>query len=198
MTARVKGHLDWDALVDYWLGDTDAVASEAIDEHLLHCDACGAVFDEVVALSRGAREAFARGAVPAVLTSGFVDRLTSAGLRVRSYRVPRNGSVLCSVAPGDDLLVACVEASLAGVERLDALLALSVPQDHGQPPLASEKRLRDIPFDAAEGVVLFSPRLAEVRQLPTHELVIRLLAVDASGEREVGHYTFRHQAQAPA
>ena len=41
-TATTHGvHPEWDTLVDYWLGDTDAAATEAIDEHLMHCDACG-------------------------------------------------------------------------------------------------------------------------------------------------------------
>jgi hypothetical protein len=33
-----------------------------------------------------------------------------------------------------------------------------------------------------------------VRRYPTHQMVVRLLAVDAAGERELGRYTFNHQA----
>ena len=71
--------------------------------------------------------------------------------------------------------------------RLDAVFARSFAP--GQ-----QSRLKDIPFDAAGGEVLFAPKLTEVRGLPSHEMVVRLLAVDAAGEHEVGHYTFRHQA----
>jgi hypothetical protein len=188
MNVSAATHPSWDEIVDYWLGDTDPAATEAIDEHLLHCDACGAMFDEVVALSRGVREAFAQGLVPAVVTPAFVDRLKAAGLRVREYRVPRNGSVQCSVAPEDNVLVGRVQAPLAGVTRVDALLTLSF-----QPGAAH--RLHDVPFDPAAGEVLLANKIAEVRRQPSHDFVVRLLAVDAGGERELGHYTFHHQAQ---
>jgi hypothetical protein len=182
----VRLHPAWHTLMDYWLGDTDAALTQSIDEHLMHCDACGAAFDQVVALSHGVREAFKRGAVATMLSSPFVDRLRAAGLRLREYRVPHNGSVVCSVAPDDDLLVAHIAAPLHGVARLDALFALSFAPQH-------EERLRDIPFDATTGEVLFAPQLDQVRQQPTHELRVRLLAVDTGGEREIGHYTFKHQ-----
>lgn len=180
-------HPDWDTLVDYWLGDTDGAATDAIDEHLMHCDACGTAFDEVVSLSRGVSGAFAHGAVASMLTAAFVDRLRGAGLRVREYRVPQNGSVTCSVAPDDDLLVSRLAAPLHGVTRLDAVCAVSFLPGH-------EERLRDVPFDAAGGEVVFAPRLAEVRQHPTHDFTVRLIAVDDAGERPVGQYTFHHQA----
>ena len=185
--AGVLLHPEWETLVDYWLGDTDAVATEAIDAHLMQCDACGNALDEVVALARGVKEAFRGGAVPSMLSVPFVERLKSAGRRVREYRVPHNGSVTCGVAPEDDLLVSHLSAPLLGVTRLDAVFARSFAP--GQ-----QSRLKDIPFDAARGEVLFAPKLTEVRGLPSHEMVVRLLAVDATGEREVGHYTFRHQA----
>ena len=179
-------HLDWDTLVDYWLGDTDAAASEAIETHLMHCDACGATFDEVVSLARGVRDAFAHSAVPSMLSAAFVERLKAAGRRVREYRVPHNGGVVCSVAPDDDVLVGRMAVPLAGVTRVDAVFALSFMPGH-------EERLHDIPFDTASGEVLMAPKLVEVRQHPTHQLVVRLLAVDAAGERELGHYTFNHR-----
>jgi hypothetical protein len=182
-------HLEWDTLVGYWLGDIDDPATETIDAHLMQCDACGAALDDVIALARGVKDAFHRGAVPSMLSTPFVERLKAAGRRVREYHVPHNGSVACSVAPEDDLLVSHLAAPLHGVTRLDAVFALSLAP--GQ-----QSRLTDIPFDASRGEVLFTPKLAEVRSLPSHDLVVRLLAVDAAGEREVGHYTFHHQATA--
>jgi hypothetical protein len=182
-------HLESDALLDYWLGDTDDAATAAIDAHLLQCDACGAALDDVIALSRGVKEAFGGGAVPSMLSAAFVERLKSAGRRVREYRVPHNGSVVCSVAPEDDLLVSRLAAPLQGVTRIDAVFTQSFAP-------ARQQRASDIPFDAAGGEVLFAPKLSEVRGLPSHEMVVRLLAVDEAGEREVGHYTFHHRAHA--
>jgi hypothetical protein len=46
----------------------------------------------------------------------------------------------------------------------------------------------------ATGEVLFTPRLAETRAAPAHDLLVRLLAVDdAGGRRELGHYTMHHR-----
>jgi hypothetical protein len=188
---RATQHPDWQAIVDYWLGDSDAATAEAIDEHLLHCDACGAVFDEVVALARGVRDAFSHGLVPSVLTPGFVERLKASGRRLREYRVPPGGSVMCSVAPGDELLVSRIAAPLEGVHRLDAVCSFSFAP-------GEEQRLHDLPFDASSGELLLAPKLAEIRQQPSHDLVVRLIAVEASGEREIGRYTFHHRAAAPS
>lgn len=183
-------HPDGAALLDYWLGDTDVATTAAIDAHLLDCDACGAEFDAIVALVRGVRAAFADGRVASVVTPAFVARLKADGRRVREYRVPRGGSVVCHVAPDDDVLVSWIDASLAGVTRLDAVLSRS--------DVPGEQRLQDLPFDAAAGELVIVNALAEVRRLPTHDAVVRLLAVDAAGEREIGRYTFRHQAGPPA
>lgn len=182
-------HPPWQALVDYWFGDTDAAATDAIDEHLMHCDACGAAFDDVAALARGVKDAFHRGAVPSMLSAPFVERLRAAGRRLREYRVPHNGSVTCSVAPDDDMLVAHLAAPLHGVTRLDAVFTFSFRP--GQ-----EERLSDIPFDPAGTEVLFTPKMNDVRQHPAHEMVVRLLAIDDAGERELGRYTFHHRAPA--
>jgi hypothetical protein len=182
-------HLPWERLVDYWLGDTDPAATEAADEHLMHCEACGTRFDEVVALTRGAREAFVRGQVASVLSSAFVERLKAGGLRVREYRVPHNGSVNCTMGPEDDLLVGHMQVPLAGARRVDALLQLSL--DPGR-----EERLLDLPFDAQAEEVVLVPRVETMRGLPSHELRVRLMAVGERGEREIGHYAFRHQAVA--
>lgn len=184
-------HPDWQALVDYWLGDTDAAATEAIDAHLLHCDACGAVFDEIVALAHGVREAFSRGAVPSVLTAGFVERLKASGRQVREYRVSPGDSVTCAVAPQDDALISRVHAPLAGVRRLDAMFSFSIAVDQ-------EEHLQDVPFDPVAGEVVFVHKLAKVRGLPSHSIVLRLIAVDDTAEREIGRYTFHHRAGAPS
>jgi anti-sigma factor RsiW len=182
-------HPQWQALVDYWLGETDTDTTEAIDAHLMHCDACGAAFDDVLAMARGVKGAFQRGAVPSMLSAPFVERLRAAGRRLREYRVPHNGSVACSVAPDDDFLVAHLAAPLHGVARLDAVFTFSFLPGH-------EERLSDIPFDPAGTEVLFTPKMAEVRRHPSHDMVVRLLAMDDAGERELGRYTFHHQAAA--
>lgn len=179
-------HLSAERLLDYWLHDSDAVATDAADEHLMACDACGRMLDELVALGEGVRAAFRAGRVSAVTSDAFVRRLAAQGLRVREYRLPHNGSVNCTVAPDDDLLAAHLEAPLAGVERLDAVAELST-----EPGV--RHLLHDVPFDAQAGEVLHLPKLAEVRQLPAHTMEVTLLAVEPGGPRLIGRYTFHHR-----
>ena len=173
-------------LLDYWLHDSDAATTETVDEHLMRCDACGQQLDELLALGDGVRAAFRAGAVATVTGAAFVQRLAAQGLKVRAYRVPHNGSVNCSVAPDDELLVSHLEAPLQGVERLDARAELSV-----EPTV--QHRFEDLPFDPQSGEVLYVSKLAQVRLMPAHTLTITLLSVAPGGAREVGRYAFHHR-----
>jgi hypothetical protein len=103
-------------------------------------------------------------------------------VRLREYRVGRNGSVNCSVGPEDQLLVSRLEVPLEDVERVDAVVMLE----------DSAHRLEDIPFDRASGEVVLAPGIEHIRSLPAHRQVVRLLAVGAGGERVLGEYTFNH------
>jgi hypothetical protein len=177
-------HFDAQALLAYWLGETDPVQSDAIDLHLLGCDPCGRTLDELVALGRAVRTAFDRGLVHAFVGAPFVQRLVDAGRRVREYRLPHNGSVNCSAAPDDDVLVARFQAPLADVRRVDAVLRLSFVE--------AEYRADDIPFDPVNGEIVMVPKLAVVRGLPAHVLTVRLLAHEAGRERPLGEYRLNH------
>ena len=187
MSTGAGGHLSVDALLGYWLHDAASAAeTDAVDEHLLQCDACGETLDELVALGDGVRAAFRAGAVSAVATAAFVERLAAQGVRLREYRLPPDGSVECSVAPDDDLLVSHLEAPLAGVERLDAVAVSSL-----EPGV--EHRLEDVPFDAEAGAVLWLPKVAQVKAQPAHTLSVTLFAVGPGGARELGRYAFHHR-----
>jgi hypothetical protein len=172
------------ALLEYWLGELDEAREAQLDEHLLGCGRCSEALQELVVLADAVRAAVRGGAVNAVLTDGFVKRLAAEGLRLREYRTPHNGSVYCTVAPDDDLLITRLDAPLAGVERLD----LERLGEEG----AVLERLRDVPFDAAAGEVVFASRMQRIRALPATTVRMRLLAVESAGERLVGEYTFHH------
>ena len=174
-------------LVEYWLGELDEAAEARIDEHALGCDACSQRLAEIVALADGIRATFRRGAMRVFVTDAFVKAAAEHGARVREYRVPRNGSVNCSVAPDDDMLVARLEAPLAGVHRLDA-----ISYRDG----AAADVFTDIPFDPATGEVVITPKIAHIRTLPSHRQRIRLVAVEDGGERIIGDYTFNHAGPA--
>ena len=53
---------------------------------------------------------------------------------------------------------------------------------------------RDIPFDAASGEVVVTPKIARIRAMPSYRYRIRLIAVDADRERVIGDYSFNHTA----
>jgi hypothetical protein len=170
-------------LVAYWLGDLDERAETRVEEHVLGCATCAAELEALVRLGEDVRDAFARGAVSAVVGAALVQRLRAAGCRLREYRVPANGSVHCTIAPDDDLVVARLQASLKGVTRLDLV-------DIG--PDGLEWRLEDVPFDAAAGEVLVTPRADLLRLAGDH--LHRMRLVDASSQRMIGEYAFLHSA----
>jgi hypothetical protein len=176
-------------LLEYWLGELDEAREATLDEHLLGCGHCSATLQGLVDLAGEVRAAVRAGAVHAVLADAFVKRLAAQGLRLREYRVPHNGSVYCTVAPDDDLLITRLDAPLAGVERLDVELL------GGEG--AGLERLRDVPFDAAAGEVVLAARMERMRALPASTVRMRLLAMAPSGERLVGEYTFHHTPHRP-
>jgi hypothetical protein len=175
-------HVDLPTLFAYWLGELDESREAAIEEHYLACAACSAQLAEVEALSEGVRRAFASGSFGTVVTPAFAERLRGQGMRLREYRVACNGSVNCSVGPEDQVLVSRLQAPLEGVERIDLVIKRE----------GTERRLEDVPFDAAGGEVVVLPSIAYVRTLPTHTFSWRLLAVGAEGERLLGEYVFNH------
>jgi len=182
----VAGHLPIETLLAWWLHETDAADTDAVDEHLLRCDACGETLDALVGLADGVRAAFKAGLVGAIASGDFIARLASRGHRVREYRLPCNGGVDCTVAPDDELLVAHLETPLQDVDRLDAVVTLSFAPD-------VQHRLEDVPFDAQAGEVLWLPKFDLIRNAPAHTAEVTLLSVDADAAHELGRYTFRHQ-----
>ena len=179
-------HADLATLLAYWLGELDEAVEAGLETHYLGCGECAARLSEVEALASGIRRMFGEGRIAAVVTPAFAERLRERGLRIREYRVPRNGSVNCSVAPEDDVLLSRLPAPLEGVERIDLLIS---PQA-GAPFL----RLEDVPFDPASGEVVLAPSIAQVRQLPSHQRVMRLVSVGPAGDHLLGEYTFNHSA----
>ena len=180
-------HIELPTLLAYWLGELHESQEAVVEEHYLGCAACSAQLAELEALSDGVCRAYANGRVGAIVTPAFVERMRARGLRVREYRVPRNGSVNCSVAPEDDVLFGRMQVPLEGVKRIDVVAA---------PGGGDEHRMEDVPFDAASGEVVLAPSIALIRSLPSHRDIVRILAVGADGERVLGEYTFNHSAPA--
>jgi hypothetical protein len=181
--------LDWDTLLAYWLGELDPEDEARVEEHYLGCAGCSRRLAQQAALAQGVRKLVRQSGVSMVINEPFVHRLAGDGLRVREYRVPRNGSVNCTVAPDDDIVVARLEAPLHEVRRVD--LVTVGDGDSGA------MRQEDIPFLAGSGEVIFSPGIGLLRALPATTLRMRLLAVDDDSERTLGEYTFHHTPWPP-
>lgn len=183
-TSRCRTPIAFESLVRYWLADMDEADAGQIEEHFLGCDACAAELQAIVGLERGIRACAEWGTVEAVVTESFVREMNERGLRVREYRVPRNGSVQCTIAPEDHVLISRIEVPLAGVERLDL-------EWEGDPGFAGH-RLEDVPFDTASEGILLANAVAAVRTLAKATGTLRAIAVDAGQRRLLGEYTFHH------
>jgi hypothetical protein len=167
----------------YWLGES--VAEEAtIEEHLMGCPHCSARLESLVRLGQGIRRVTRAGNFHGVLSAAFVEELRNDGLRVREYRLHPGGSVACTVAPDDDLVVSYLSAPLRDVQRLDLVF-----EDPGS---GHELRLADVAFDPAAGEVVLAPGTAALRAFDTGPRRARLIAVHDGVEREIGCYTFNH------
>ena len=177
----MSAHADLAALLAYWAGELDEAQEAALEEHYFGCEQCAGRLAEVEALASGVKRAYAAGRLGAIVTPAFVEKIRSAGLRVREYSIAHNGSVNCSLAPEDQALFSRMQVSLKGVERLDVIAIRD-----------GEYRMEDVPFDAASGEVVLAPSLLAVRELPEHRFAMRLVAVGPDGERVLGEYTFNH------
>lgn len=180
------------ALLQYWVRELSETEGMRLEEHLLGCDECSATLRELVELGEEVRDCAGRGLVQAVVTDVFVWRLAARGRQLRQYRVPRDGSVHCTIAPGDDVAIARLEAPLAGVERLD-LVILAPDDERGE---VSEV-LEDVPFDADAGEVVLAPDTARLRALPATTVRMQLVAVEGDRRRRLGEYTFIHTPWEP-
>jgi hypothetical protein len=171
-------------LLDWWTGDLGSGDARRLEEHLLSCGGCSSRAQRLRALAEGIAPLVREGALPLALLPAVVERLRREGRRIREYRVSPGGGVQCTVGPEDDVVLSRLVADLRDVSRIDLVSRV----DDGP-----EERLADVPFDAASGEVLHSPPADSLRAQPAHVARLRLLAIDAGGERLLGEYTFNHR-----
>ena len=185
--ARCAEPIEFEALVAYWVGELPTAAEARIEEHLFGCAHCTRRVEELAALAYGIRAVVRRGAVQAVITPPFLEFMKQQGMRIREYRLAPGERVACTIRADDDAVVGRLQAPLAGVKRVDALHSLDFGDGQVQ-----QWRAEDLPFDASTGEVLSLPSAEALKRSPAHTLCVRLLAVDESGERPLGEYTFAH------
>ena len=159
--------------------------SASLEEHLFECAACTAALERLAALGDSIRSLHNDGHVATFVPTAFVRTMKDAGMSVREYRLAPHGSVYCTVTPQDDFVVGHLEAPLAGVTRVDAIIE--------EVDRSSSQRLTDIPFNPADGEIVLLPSIRELRPLEKLTLQVQLIAVGVSDERTLGVYTFNHR-----
>lgn len=177
-------HLGAAELLDYWLGDCAAALEAEREEHLFACRQCARSLQALVELGDALRALVRNGGATAVVPPSFADTLKASGLRVNEYRVEPNGSVNCSIAPNDDLVVSRLQAPLRDVKRLDVIVR-TVETNQSM-------RLQDVAFDASRQEVTMLPKARELRQCGIATQRVELVAVTAAGDRTLGEYVFHH------
>jgi hypothetical protein len=171
-------------LIAYWLGELDAEQESGLEEHLFSCAECSARLNRLVQLGDGIKRELRRGNLSAILSVPFIRRLQAAGVRVREYRLQPGGSVLCTVTPEDDLVVAHLHVPLQNVRRLDVVFY--------DVPAGTRTRAEDIAFDPAGDEVVLAPNATELRRLGFATQRVELIAVEDDAEHVVAEYTFNH------
>lgn len=171
-------------LLGYWLGELDAAREVKLEEHLFTCDRCHSHIRQFVDLGRDIRAMVRTGEMGLVLTASFVTRLQQSGVRVREYRLQPGGSVNCTIAPEDDLVVTHLHAPLGGIHRLDLV---------GHDDTAGTSwRFEDIAFDPGSDNISVANDTEALRLLSFATIRMELRAVEGARERLVASYTFNH------
>ena len=182
--------IDAAVLADYWLAALPDAEEEAVEEHLLDCDPCGARLREVIALAEGVRKLAREGSLRMVVSDTFLKRAAEDGLRVREYAPPAGGGVQCTVTAEDDFLIGRLAANLTGAKRVD----LCICDERG----VEQLRMPDIPVQSGASSVVYQESITFAKAMPTSTLIARLVTFDeAGGERLLGEYTFNHTRSLP-
>jgi hypothetical protein len=181
--------IDAAALADYWAGALPQPEEDAIEEHLMGCDECGARLRETAALAEGVRKLTREGSLRLVVSDLFLKRAAAEGLRVREYAPPPGGSVECTVTAEDDILIGRLAADLSGAKRID----LSICDGLG----VEQLRLPDIPVRSSGTDVVLQESITSAKAAPDNKMIMRLLSVDQAGEHLLGEYTFNHTRSLP-
>lgn len=173
-----------EALLDYWSGDLPAGDAGELEEHLFACEACAGRLAGIEELAASIRRLTETGRFRAAVAPSLVDLLDARGLRIRTYRPPAGGSIPCTSAAKDQLLVARLAADLGGATRVDVAVC--------DERWAERERQADVPFDRRRGEVVFAERTDRPELRTAHVVRLRLLAVGLAGEREIGTFALEH------
>jgi len=174
-----------DRLIACALGELASEAADEVEEHVLSCSACAAMYASFVRLGPAIRALVHDGGAMLPATRALVEAADAAGLVTRRYVLTPGSVVPCTVNATDIYSLTTYEGlDLEGVLRLDFIRAGT--------------RIADVPFDAQAGRLYMLTRAETLRTLPTVKLPIQLVAVEGSNERTIAEVTLDHTAFDPA
>ncbi len=188
MTTTCSTPIAFDTLLAYWLDELADRQGFDVEEHFLGCEECATRLQVLADLGDEVRFLARTGGVPAIVSESFVSRLAADGVRLREYSVPRNGSVQCTIAPDDDLVVARLEGPFDGAAQLDLVQVGGDGMSEDEGPA----RLRDVPYDPATRSIVVASRTELVRGLPSTTIRWQIVSVEADADRVLGEYTLIH------
>lgn len=175
-------------LVDYLQGELESPKEISVEEHFFACHVCTHRMESVVRVGAAVASAVRSGGVVVSVSNALLTRAEQEGLKLRQYRLEPGGSVACTAAPDDDIVVVRLAADLedtteASVE-IDTRFLTSESRQH--------KRVHDVAVDRTQNeiVLLFPGEM--VRSFPRSQWTMQVIATDSSGERSFGPYVMNH------
>lgn len=133
----------WETLVDYWAGELDDAATEAVEEHLFGCADCAAAAARVAAVTETVRAA-----IPPVVSRRRLEQLRAGGARVRENAfTPDERREVIFPADADFLIHRLGGLNLTGAERVGLQITIESTGD----VMVS---VDDVAFEPAEGAIL--------------------------------------------
>jgi hypothetical protein len=182
--------IDFDRLVGHALGELRETDAAHVDEHVLACGTCASTLEMLLRLRGAVRDVVREGKVAFPVSATLVEALKAAGLISRTYHLVPERALPCAVGIDDIYALTTLDVDLRGVVQLDLV----------QTTILGSGRVKDVPFDAERGVVMYVTRSDWLRTLPSTRVTLELFAVGASGkasgERKLAQYFLDHKGMA--
>ena len=177
-------------LADYWIAALPKSEEEAVEEHLLACDLCGARLHEIIAMAEGVRALAREGSLRMIVSDAFLKRAAQEGLRIQRYDLAPGSAVQCTVTATDNLLIGRMAADFSRAKRVD----LGFYDDRG----VEQFRLPDIPVASGATGVNYQESITFAKAAPTFTTIGRLIGIDDAGnEYPLAEYTLNHTRSLP-
>lgn len=177
--------LPLETLAGYWLGELDAVRSDATEAHYFGCATCAQRLAALQALGVGVVALLRSGRLASAVSLPTLERATAEGLRMGVYRLAPGESVQCTIAPGHDFNALRLAADFTDVERVDF-------ETEARTDPAQRDVIEDIAVDRQGGEAVFLYPGDFLRALPKHTLHLELRGHVGGTVRSLGRYTLFH------